>query len=134
MPRAEAGSSALLTLFDVDPRWGSLLDNLHVRHSEQRRGVGARLLELTADAVIERRTRARYDAACFCDFMVGDPAFANESPDYLLISRQVIPALLAEGVTHAQIDQLMVENPRRFFAGDSSPAAGSVADVRTLAL
>ena len=47
--------------------------------------------------------------------MVGDPAFANENPDYLLISKQVIPALLAEGVTRAQIDQLMVDNPRRFF-------------------
>jgi phosphotriesterase-related protein len=63
------------------------------------------------------RIHLSHDAACFCDFMVGDPAFANEKPDYLLISKQVIPALEAEGVTQAQIDQLMVDNPRRFFAG-----------------
>ncbi len=62
------------------------------------------------------RIHLSHDAACFCDFMVGDPTFANENPDYLLISKHVIPALLAEGVTQAQIDQLMVDNPRRFFA------------------
>ncbi|MGB8876143.1 MAG: hypothetical protein WCD11_07495 [Solirubrobacteraceae bacterium] len=63
------------------------------------------------------RIHLSHDAACFCDFMVGDPAFANENPDYLLISKRVIPALLAEGVAQAQIDKLMVDNPRRFFAG-----------------
>lgn len=63
------------------------------------------------------RIHLSHDAACFCDFMVGDPAFANENPDYLLISKRVIPALLAEGVAQAQIDQLTVDNPRRFFAG-----------------
>jgi phosphotriesterase-related protein len=63
------------------------------------------------------RIHLSHDAACFCDFMVGDPAFANEKPDYLLISNQVVPALLREGVTQAQIDELMVVNPRRFFAG-----------------
>ena len=66
------------------------------------------------------RIHLSHDAACFCDFMVGDPAFANEHPDYLLISHQVLPALLREGVTQAQIDELMVENPRRFLAGGES--------------
>jgi phosphotriesterase-related protein len=56
-----------------------------------------------------------HDAACFYDFMVGDPAFANEKPDYLLISHQVIPALLDNGVTQEQIDQMLVGNPARFF-------------------
>ena len=42
------------TIFDDDPTWGALLDNLHVADGHQRRGVGSRLLELTAEAVLER--------------------------------------------------------------------------------
>ncbi|HEY7629617.1 MAG TPA: hypothetical protein VH817_02890 [Thermoleophilaceae bacterium] len=57
-----------------------------------------------------------HDAACFYDFMVGDPAFADENPDYLLISNQVLPALLQNGVTQEQIDQMLVGNPARFFS------------------
>jgi GNAT superfamily N-acetyltransferase len=41
------------TLFDEDPTWGALLDNLHVADAYKRRGVGSRLLELTAEAVTE---------------------------------------------------------------------------------
>jgi phosphotriesterase-related protein len=70
------------------------------------------------------RIHLSHDAACFYDFMIGDPAFANERPDYLLISNHVLPALRREGVTQAQIDELMVGNPRRFFTGDS-PAGGA---------
>ena len=40
--------------FDDDPTWGALLDNLHVGAEHQRRGLGARLLALTAQAVSER--------------------------------------------------------------------------------
>ena len=58
------------------------------------------------------------------DFMIGDPAFANENPDYLLISDRVLPARLNEGVTQTQIDELMVANPRRFLTGgERTPAA-----------
>ncbi|HEY4830250.1 MAG TPA: hypothetical protein VIH85_26030 [Solirubrobacteraceae bacterium] len=67
------------------------------------------------------RIHLSHDAACFLDFMIGDPAFGNEKPDYLLISKQVVPALLEEGVTREQIDELMVGNPRRFFGGAASP-------------
>ena len=63
------------------------------------------------------RIHLSHDAACFLDFMVGDPAFADEKPDYLLISNQVVPALLKEGITEAEIDALMVDNPRRFLTG-----------------
>jgi phosphotriesterase-related protein len=56
-----------------------------------------------------------HDAACFMDFFVGNPFFASEKPDYLLISNQVLPALLDAGVTQEQIDQMMVGNPVRFF-------------------
>jgi phosphotriesterase-related protein len=69
------------------------------------------------------RVHLSHDAACFLDFMVGDPAFAGEKPDYLLITNQVLPALRQAGVTEAQIDEMMIANPRRFLAG-----AGAAAD------
>lgn len=42
------------TFFDDDPTWGALLDNLHVAHGYKRRRIGSRLLELTAEALLER--------------------------------------------------------------------------------
>jgi GNAT superfamily N-acetyltransferase len=42
------------TVFDDDPTWGVLLDNLHVASSHQRLGIGARLLALSARAVIDK--------------------------------------------------------------------------------
>jgi GNAT superfamily N-acetyltransferase len=42
------------TIFDDDPTWGALLDNLHVANGHKRRGIGSRLLALTAEAVIKR--------------------------------------------------------------------------------
>jgi GNAT superfamily N-acetyltransferase len=46
------------TVFDDDPRWGALLDNLHVADGHHRRGIGSRLLGLTAEAVLERPHRS----------------------------------------------------------------------------
>jgi GNAT superfamily N-acetyltransferase len=42
------------TIFHFDATWGALLDNLHVIHGHKRRGLGSRLLALTAAAVAER--------------------------------------------------------------------------------
>jgi len=39
-------------VFDADPRWGSLVDNLHVAHSDHRAGIGSRLMEHAARAVL----------------------------------------------------------------------------------
>jgi phosphotriesterase-related protein len=64
-----------------------------------------------------RQIHLSHDAACFYDFMVGDPNFADERPDYLHIWTTILPALLGAGLTQAQIDEMTVENPRRFFAG-----------------
>lgn len=44
-------------VFDEDPVWGSLIDNLHVVHDRHRTGVGRQLLERAAQAVGQR---ARY--------------------------------------------------------------------------
>jgi ribosomal protein S18 acetylase RimI-like enzyme len=43
------------TFFDEDPEFGALLDNLHVRHDVQRKGIGAALMAETASAVIAQR-------------------------------------------------------------------------------
>jgi ribosomal protein S18 acetylase RimI-like enzyme len=45
------------TLFEHDRTWGALLDNVHVAHGHRRRGIGSRLLALTAEAVVARRER-----------------------------------------------------------------------------
>ena len=58
-----------------------------------------------------------HDGGCFYDFMIGNPPFANEKPDYLHISTKVVPLLLEAGVTQEQIDEMFVLNPQRFFQG-----------------
>jgi GNAT superfamily N-acetyltransferase len=40
-------------VFDQDPRWGSLVDNLHVVHERHRAGIGTALLAHAVRAVIE---------------------------------------------------------------------------------
>jgi phosphotriesterase-related protein len=64
-----------------------------------------------------------HDGACFYDFMVGNPFFADEHPDYLHISRNIVPRLLEAGVTQEQIDQMLLENPQTFFSRDGAPKA-----------
>jgi phosphotriesterase-related protein len=76
------------------------------------------------------RVHLSHDAATFLDFMVGDPAFADANPDYLLITNEVLPALRQEGVTQAQIDEMMITNPRRFLAGaEVAPDPSAVGGV-----
>ena len=43
-------------VFDSDPTWGALVDNLHVRQRHKRQGVGSELIALVAQAAIERET------------------------------------------------------------------------------
>ncbi len=43
-------------VFDHDPRWGSLVDNLHVTNDLRRTGVGSLLLARAAAAVAEQAT------------------------------------------------------------------------------
>ena len=43
------------TIFDDDPTWGALLDNLHVSHDLKGHGIGTRLMAKTARSVIARR-------------------------------------------------------------------------------
>jgi phosphotriesterase-related protein len=73
------------------------------------------LVALVAEGYADR-VHLGHDAACFYDFMVANPFFVDEKPDYLHISRNILPALVDRGVTQGQIDQMLIENPRRFFA------------------
>src|SRR4051812_25010426 len=45
------------TIFDDDPVWGALLDNLHVVFGLKRSGIGTTLMAKTAEAVIARRPK-----------------------------------------------------------------------------
>jgi phosphotriesterase-related protein len=60
-----------------------------------------------------------HDASCFIDYFgaAHDDARAAAAPNWHFehISDDVLPALLAQGVSQAQIDQMMVENPVRYF-------------------
>jgi phosphotriesterase-related protein len=91
-----------------------------------------RTLARLVDEGYADRIHLGHDAACFIDFMVGDPRFADEAPDYLLISRSVLPALREAGVTPEQIDQMLVGNARRFLTTehDADASAAPGADMR----
>ncbi|MEV0094357.1 GNAT family N-acetyltransferase [Streptomyces sp. NPDC050738] len=43
-------------VFDEDPRWGSLVDNLHVANARRRTGVGGALLTRAAEAAVSEAT------------------------------------------------------------------------------
>lgn len=56
-----------------------------------------------------------HDASCYIDWIEGEvPLGALPNWHYLHISHDVIPALLAAGVTEEQIDVMLVDNPARF--------------------
>ena len=57
-----------------------------------------------------------HDAACFNDWLPDDQLpIVTPNWNYLHITRDVVPALLHRGVTDAQIDQMLIDNPRRIF-------------------
>jgi phosphotriesterase-related protein len=73
------------------------------------------LARLVADGYADR-VHLGHDGACFYDFMVANPTFADERPDPLHLTTTIFPALREAGVTQAQLDQMLIENPRRFFS------------------
>jgi phosphotriesterase-related protein len=57
-----------------------------------------------------------HDASCYLDLIPGElPHPAMPNWHYLHISRDVLPALREAGVSEAQIDEMLVANPRRLF-------------------
>ncbi len=87
--------------FGIDP----------IAPTEQRVRVVA---ELAGRGYADRMVLSQ-DAACYFDWL--DPAFAGATPNwtYLHIERDVLPALRDSGVPEEQIDQMLVDNPRRYF-------------------
>jgi phosphotriesterase-related protein len=80
--------------------------------------------ETRCDTVVElcRRGFTRsmvlsHDASCYIDWI--DPAALQLMPQwhYLHIHDDVLPYLREHGVTEEQIDQMLVENPKRYFGG-----------------
>ena len=84
----------------------------HFNPDENRIETLARLVE----AGYTGRIHISHDAACFCDFMTGDPNFADEKPSYVHFHTRIVPRLLEAGVTRDDIDTMLVANPQRFFA------------------
>jgi len=92
-------------MFDNDPRWGSLVDNLHVAHDQRGTGIGRQLLARAAGAVVEAATGTamylwvlkqnaaaqRFYRACGATSVEtqrvsppgGDPTRLNGTPDML---------------------------------------------------
>ncbi len=68
-----------------------------------------------------------HDASCFSDYFGAAhdavPAAAAPNWHYEHISTDVLPALLEAGVTQAQLDTMLVDNPVRYF----TPATGGAA-------
>jgi len=62
-----------------------------------------------------------HDASCFIDYF--GAAFEAIHPvvtpnwHFGYLSDEVIPALREAGVTEAQVDQMLVANPQRYFGG-----------------
>ncbi len=63
----------------------------------------------------ENQLLLSHDASCYIDWIEGEvPLGALPNWHYLHISHDVVPALLQAGVSEAQIDAMLVDNPRRF--------------------
>ncbi len=58
-----------------------------------------------------------HDCACWSDYFPSADLYAKAMPDhhYRHISHKVIPALLEAGVSQADIDSMLIDNPRRHF-------------------
>jgi len=91
------------------------LDRFNIPHFNPDPDRIATLTALVAEGYSDQ-IHLGHDAACFYDFMTGDPNFANERPDYLHISTTILPTLLEAGVTQEQIDQMLILNPQKFFS------------------
>lgn len=75
----------------------------------------ATIVELAKRGYLDRVT-VSHDCWCWTDAF---PSGAIDLPDhsYVHISQKIIPALLEAGLSHRDIDTILVDNPRRHFEG-----------------
>ena len=57
--------------------------------------------------------------------LLGDEKFAGETPDYLLVQRVVLPALIDAGVTQQQIDTMTDREPAALLRQGATTWKGS---------
>jgi phosphotriesterase-related protein len=114
---AHAGDSNDLDYLRAIADTGAILgcDRFSIAHFNPDENRIATLAALAAEGYTDR-VHLGHDAACFYDFMVENPIFVDEKTDYLHISKNILPALLHAGVTQTQIDEMLIENPQRYFA------------------
>jgi phosphotriesterase-related protein len=68
-----------------------------------------------------------HDTACYIDWFPHDEDGAG---NYTYIHDAVLPALAERGVTPAQIETMLVANPRRYFTPPADPpGAGDAGDT-----
>jgi phosphotriesterase-related protein len=113
---AHAGDSNDLAYLRAIADTGAVLgfDRFNIEHFNPDARRIETLLVLLEEGYADR-IHLSHDAACFYDFMTGDPAFADERPDYLHIWTKILPVLRERGVADDVIDELTVVNPQRFF-------------------
>jgi len=114
---AHAGDSNDLDYLRAIADTGASLgcDRFQIEHFNPDADRVRTLAALVAEGYIDR-VHIGHDAACFYDFMIDNPPFADERPDYLHFSQTIVPQLIDAGVSQAQIDQMLIENPRAFFS------------------
>ncbi|MGE0383989.1 MAG: phosphotriesterase [Gammaproteobacteria bacterium] len=88
------------------------------------------LLKLVARGAMSRLAIAHDSVWCYVgDFMRLDGGFARKrSPMHF--DRVIAPMLREAGVTAAQIDSMLIDNPRRYFEGEALPALAPVGGLR----
>ncbi len=114
---AHAGDSNDLDYLRAIAETGASLgcDRFNISHFNPDERRIETLAALVAEGFTDR-IHLGHDAACFYDFMEFNPIFAtHEIADYLHISTRIFPALLRAGVTQSQLDEMLIENPQRFF-------------------
>lgn len=113
MELADTGATLGMDRFGLD-LYGQTADRVRVVAELAARGYGDRMV-------------LSHDTACFADYLGADPEpfRAVFLPDwhYRFVPDRVLPALLAAGVTETQIEQMLVDNPRRFLTPREVPRA-----------
>jgi phosphotriesterase-related protein len=77
------------------------------------------LVEMCRRGYADRMVLA-HDAACYIDWIDPNVFALMTQWNYLHIHDDVLPYIRERGVTEAQIDAMLVENPRRYFENNSA--------------
>lgn len=75
----------------------------------------ATIIALVAHGYLDHITLS-HDCYCWTNCHPGEGS-AFEGHNYLSVTQKVVPALLKGGITQAQIDVILIDNPRRHFVG-----------------